>query len=80
MMLQPTKRELELLDMLDNLKDPKKIEEIRKELIEIDNEKMKKFKNCPFAHDWIFKELIEIGKEYKEILSFWLLRFKNQVF
>lgn len=51
MMLQPTKRELELLDMLHNLKDTKKIEEIRKELIEIDNEKMKKFKYCPFAHD-----------------------------
>ncbi len=50
MMLQPTKRELELLDMLDNEKDPKKIEAIDKELIEIDNEKMKKFKNCPFAH------------------------------
>ncbi len=50
MMLQPTKRELELLDMLDGEKDPKKIEAISKELIEIDNEKMKKFKNCPFAH------------------------------
>ncbi len=51
MMLQPTKRELELLDMLDGLKDPKKIEEISKELIEIDNEKLKVFKgNCPFAH------------------------------
>ncbi len=45
MMLQLTKRELELLDMLDGLKDPKKIEEIDKELIEIYNEKTK---NCPF--------------------------------
>ncbi len=51
MMLQLTERELELLEMLHNLKDPKKIEEIRNELIEIDNEKMKKFKKCPpFAH------------------------------
>ncbi len=48
MMLQPTKRELELLDMLDGLKDPKKIAEIDKELIEIDKEKTK---NCPLAHD-----------------------------
>ncbi len=51
MMLQPTKRELELLDMLDNEKDPKKIEAIDKELIEIDNKKMEKFKKFPpFAH------------------------------
>ncbi len=50
MMLQLTERELELLEMLHNEKDPKKIEAIDKELIEIDNEKMKKFKNCPFAH------------------------------
>ena len=48
MMLQPTKRELELLDMLDGLKDAKKIEEIREELIAIDKEKTK---NCPLAHD-----------------------------
>ncbi len=49
MMLQPTKRELELLDMLDGLKDPKKIEEIRKELIEIDKEKTKDMPSF-FAH------------------------------
>ena len=51
MMLQPTERELELLDMLHYEDDPKKIEEIREELIEIDNEKLKVFHgNCPFAH------------------------------
>ncbi len=48
MMLQPTKRELELLEMLHGEKDPKKIAEIDKELIEIDKEKTK---HCPFAHD-----------------------------
>ncbi len=50
MMLQPTERELELLEMLHNLKDPKKIEEIRKELKEIDDEKMSKIKHITFAH------------------------------
>ena len=51
MMLQPAERELELLDMLHYEEDPKKTEEIRKELIEIDDEKLKVFNgNCPFAH------------------------------
>ena len=37
MMLQPTKRELELLKMLHGEKDPKKIAEIDKELKKLFN-------------------------------------------
>ena len=48
-MIRPHLESLSISHILE--KDPKKIEEIRKELIEIDNEKLKVFKgNCPFAH------------------------------
>ena len=51
MMILPTKKEEKLYKLRDKTSDPKKIEEIGKELIEIDNEKLKVFNgNCPFAH------------------------------
>lgn len=49
-MIQFTKREAELYDMLRKATDPEEIAKIRQELHEIAERQEEELKDCPFVH------------------------------